>query len=431
MWRWKKCGGASSSTKCLLLTSRSRATSDSSPDGTFSGAPPVSANRMLTFLFLCAVGMAFAGLLAIPFMLFGLIFWVITLPFRLFFGLFGLFFALIFGIFRVVFGIIGGILGFILAPVGLLVLALFVIGGVIVGLLSLLAPLVPSRCWGCWSGRSTGSPSGVLHRHSDNLGGMPRVRLVLALILCSWLLRPASMPQQPPPYRILISNDDGVRAPGIAAVAQILQAIGQVIIVAPAENQSGKGHSIVTSEPVFREDLTLPNGLKAIGADRDAGHHRQRRHPQHRDAECPTSSCRGSIAATTSDTRRICRARSARRAKARCTACRRSRRRCPGGRRAPELRHAAEEVLGVARRVKQYGLPRNTFLNVNVPAMPPDGYRGLHASRRRPCSESGEERFAETPASLGPYDLLERVQRGWRPRPRARTSGRSTKATCR
>ena len=69
----------------------------------------------------------------------------------------------------------------------------------------------------------------------------------------------------PPPYRILVSNDDGVRAPGIAAVAQILQAIGDVTIVAPAENQSGKGHSIVTSEPVYREDLTLPNGMKAIG----------------------------------------------------------------------------------------------------------------------------------------------------------------------
>ena len=93
---------------------------------------------------------------------------------------------------------------------------------------------------------------------------MPRVRLVLALILSSWLLVPVDA-QQPPPYRILISNDDGVRAPGIAAVAQILQALGQVIIVAPAENQSGKGHSIVTSEPILREDLTLPNGLKAIG----------------------------------------------------------------------------------------------------------------------------------------------------------------------
>ena len=36
VWRWKKSGGASFSTKCLLLTSRSRATSDFSPDGTFS-----------------------------------------------------------------------------------------------------------------------------------------------------------------------------------------------------------------------------------------------------------------------------------------------------------------------------------------------------------------------------------------------------------
>ncbi len=49
----------------------------------------------------------------------------------------------IFGIFRVVFGIIGGILGFVLAPIGLLILAVLLIGGVVVGLLSLLAPLVP------------------------------------------------------------------------------------------------------------------------------------------------------------------------------------------------------------------------------------------------------------------------------------------------
>ena len=76
---------------------------------------------MLTFLFLCAMGMALVGLIAIPIVLFGMLFWVITLPFRLFFGLFGLVFGLIFGIFRVVFGIIGGILGFVLAPIGLLI----------------------------------------------------------------------------------------------------------------------------------------------------------------------------------------------------------------------------------------------------------------------------------------------------------------------
>ena len=94
---------------------------------------------------------------------------------------------------------------------------------------------------------------------------MPRPVLFIALLLaCVFAPIEAQQRPQPPPYRILISNDDGVRAPGIAIVAQTLQAIGQVIVVAPADNQSGKGHSIVTTEPVFRTDLTLPNGLKAI-----------------------------------------------------------------------------------------------------------------------------------------------------------------------
>src|SRR6185369_11393178 len=94
-----------------------------------------------------------------------------------------------------------------------------------------------------------------------------KARLFLALLLSAFLLAPTDAQQfrQPPPYRILVVNDDGVRAPGIAAVAQALQAIGTPIIVGPADNQTGKGHSIVTTEPVFREQLTLPNGLPAIG----------------------------------------------------------------------------------------------------------------------------------------------------------------------
>ena len=96
---------------------------------------------------------------------------------------------------------------------------------------------------------------------------MHNCRPLFALLLAACLLVPASAQQfrQPAPYRILVTSDDGVRTPGIAALAQILQAIGTPIIVAPSENQSGKGHSIVTSEAVFREDLTLPNGLRAIG----------------------------------------------------------------------------------------------------------------------------------------------------------------------
>ena len=96
---------------------------------------------------------------------------------------------------------------------------------------------------------------------------MHKYRTLLVLLVAVCLLAPAGAQQfrQPPPYRILVTNDDGVRAAGVAAVAQALQVIGTPIIVAPAENQTGKAHSIITTEPVFRQDLTLPNGLPAIG----------------------------------------------------------------------------------------------------------------------------------------------------------------------
>lgn len=68
------------------------------------------------------------------------------------------------------------------------------------------------------------------------------------------------------PYRILLTNDDGVRAAGILALAQALKEVGEVTIVAPAENQSGKGHSISITDPVYVDPITLPGGIEALGA---------------------------------------------------------------------------------------------------------------------------------------------------------------------
>ena len=55
---------------------------------------------------------------------------------------------------------------------------------------------------------------------------------------------------------------------------------------------------------------------------------------------------------------------------------------------------AAEEVLGVARRVKQYGLPAGSFLNVNIPGVPAGGYKGYMVTTQA-RAKSGEESFAE------------------------------------
>lgn len=43
---------------------------------------------------------------------------------------------------------------------------------------------------------------------------------------------------------ILVSNDDGVRAPGIAVLADIAAEFGEVIVVAPSQEQSGASHAI-------------------------------------------------------------------------------------------------------------------------------------------------------------------------------------------
>jgi 5'-nucleotidase len=87
---------------------------------------------------------------------------------------------------------------------------------------------------------------------------------VLAVCACAPGLATTRATQVPRPYRILVTNDDGVRAAGILALAQALQPLGEITIAAPAENQSGKGHSIVTSDPIFVDQVMLAGGLRAF-----------------------------------------------------------------------------------------------------------------------------------------------------------------------
>ena len=51
--------------------------------------------------------------------------------------------------------------------------------------------------------------------------------------------------------RILLSNDDGIAAPGLLAAYEELAKIGEVTVAAPAENQSGVGHGITYREPIM------------------------------------------------------------------------------------------------------------------------------------------------------------------------------------
>ncbi len=50
--------------------------------------------------------------------------------------------------------------------------------------------------------------------------------------------------------QILLTNDDGIFAPGLAAIYKELVEIGNVTVVAPADSRSGAGHSITFAEPL-------------------------------------------------------------------------------------------------------------------------------------------------------------------------------------
>ncbi|QBQ41730.1 5'/3'-nucleotidase SurE [Sphingobacterium psychroaquaticum] len=50
--------------------------------------------------------------------------------------------------------------------------------------------------------------------------------------------------------KILITNDDGIYSPGIAALAQVARKFGEVRVVAPDVEQSSMGHAVTHSRPL-------------------------------------------------------------------------------------------------------------------------------------------------------------------------------------
>lgn len=50
--------------------------------------------------------------------------------------------------------------------------------------------------------------------------------------------------------RILVSNDDGYRAPGLAALARAMAQLGEVTVVAPERNRSGASNSLTLDHPL-------------------------------------------------------------------------------------------------------------------------------------------------------------------------------------
>lgn len=66
---------------------------------------------------------------------------------------------------------------------------------------------------------------------------------------------------------ILVTNDDGVTAPGLLALVQAMRSLGHVTVLAPDRNWSASGHVKTLHRPLRARPVVLADGSPALASD--------------------------------------------------------------------------------------------------------------------------------------------------------------------
>ena len=61
---------------------------------------------------------------------------------------------------------------------------------------------------------------------------------------------------------ILVTNDDGVTAPGIRALVEMAKEFGEIYVVAPDSPQSGMGHAVTLNSTLFCDEIEVDEEVK-------------------------------------------------------------------------------------------------------------------------------------------------------------------------
>lgn len=67
--------------------------------------------------------------------------------------------------------------------------------------------------------------------------------------------------------RILLTNDDGIDAPGILALYDALEGLGEIVPIAPLTVQSATSHGITFHEPLMTREVTAGDRMRGIAVD--------------------------------------------------------------------------------------------------------------------------------------------------------------------
>ena len=215
--------------------------------------------------------------------------------------------------------------------------------------------------------------------------------------------------------RILVTNDDGIHAPGLDVCAEIARALSDdVWVVAPEYDQSGVSHSLSLNDPLRLREVGerrfavkgTPTDCVIMGARhilKDAARPRAVRRqsrPQRR---------RGR------DLFRHGRRRDRRR---RCSAFRPSRCRRPTRSRSAQPPHwetAIQHGPDIIRRVLDAGIPRDVLVNINFPDCAPDEVKGIAVAAQGTRPGAAADRGA--PRRPRQSLLLDRLRAHARPPP--------------
>lgn len=179
---------------------------------------------------------------------------------------------------------------------------------------------------------------------------------------------------------ILVSNDDGIDAPGIHALVRELKKLGRVTVVAPDRQQSAVGHAITMNQPLrvkeFRKNGTL-FGYAVEGTPADAVKLAVRGLLK----KCPdvlvsginhgantaiSVIYSGTVSAATEGT--ILGIPSIAVSLATYGPA--------------DFRYAAKFTRRITRMVVERGLPQGTLLNINIPPVPEHRIRGVRVTRQ-------------------------------------------------
>lgn len=188
---------------------------------------------------------------------------------------------------------------------------------------------------------------------------------------------------------IMLTNDDGIYAPGLWALHDALRSMHRLFVIAPDRERSAVGHGITLHRPLRATEVTINGGCKGWsvnGTPADCVKLAVRELlGMHPDVVISGINPGANVGANLNYSGTVAAAKEAALYGLRAIAV------SIQGRDGPHFEAAAAFIARIIPLVNAHGLPRGTFINVNVPNVPYENLAGVCISRQ--SSDISDEYF--------------------------------------